>query len=243
MPRPALPHPAPPRLGLPLLAACGLALASPAGPARAEADPFEGVNRQVHAFNGLARRWVLAPLAEAYQATTTPRVRRGIAQAFANLNEPLTLASSLAAGEPRLAWNAAARFSINTTLGLGGLRDRAAGLGYPRQPLTPGDALCRWGVPSGPYLVLPLLGPSTLRDAGALAATSATLSQALGSDLFLAWSSGDALVSYAGLHDSLTRIEAEALDPYAVYRSAFQQRRAAACPTDRAAAEADPSAP
>ena len=227
-----------PHSALPRLAACGLALAWPAGPALAEPDPFESVNRRVHALNSLARRWVLAPLAEAYQATTTPRLRRGIAQAFANLNEPLTLASSLAAGEPQLAWNAAARFGINTTLGLGGLRDPAAGLGYPPQPLTPGDALCRWGVPSGPYLVLPLLGPSTLRDAGALAATSATLSQALGSDLFLAWSGGDALVSYAGLHESLARIEAEALDPYAVYRSAFQQRRAAACPVDRASAEA-----
>jgi phospholipid-binding lipoprotein MlaA len=228
------------RPGPPLLAAGALvlALALPGRPALAEADPLEGVNRRVHAFNDLARRWVLAPLAEAYRATTTPRIRHGIANAFANLNEPLTLASSLAAGETGLAWNAAARFGINTTLGLGGLRDRALAMGYPRHPLTPGDALCHWGVPSGPFLVLPLLGPSTLRDAGALAATSATLSQALGSDLFLAWSTGDALVGYDALHDALARIEAESLDPYAVYRSAFRQRRAASCPADRAEAAA-----
>jgi phospholipid-binding lipoprotein MlaA len=89
-------------------------------------------------------------------------------------------------------------------------------------------------VPSGPFVVLPLLGPSTLRDAGALVATSAALSQTLGSDVYFAWSGSDAFVGYAELHDELERIDAQSLDAYAVHRSAHRQRRAAVCPTDRA---------
>lgn len=215
---------------LPLLAAA---------PARAEDDPLEAANRRIHAFNREVQARILGPAAEWYHAATTPRTRRGIANAFATLQEPVTAASSLAAGEADLAWNAAARFGINATLGLGGLRDRAAAMGYPRRPFGPGDALCAWGVPGGPFLVLPLLGPATLRDATATAATGLALSQALGSDLLLAWSTGDALVGYAGLHATLARIEAESLDAYAVLRSAHRQRRAAACPVDRAREEED----
>jgi phospholipid-binding lipoprotein MlaA len=103
------------------------------------------------------------------------------------------------------------------------------------RPFAPADALCAWGVPRGPFLVLPLLGPSTLRDAGAAAAAGAALSQAIGPDAWLAWSAGDALHAYAELHPELERIEAQSLDPYAVLRSAHLQRRAVACPGDRPA--------
>ena len=96
-------------------------------------------------------------------------------------------------------------------------------------------------MPAGPYLVLPLLGPSTLRDAAALLATSTALSQALGTEPVLAWSGGDLFLGYAAAHEDLARIEAEALDAYAVLRSAYLQRRASRCPADRLrpAAEAD----
>jgi phospholipid-binding lipoprotein MlaA len=221
------------RRGLRTLAVGILLAAAQPAPARATGDPFETVNRRTHAFNQEVRARVLGPLVEFYHATTTPGIRRRVANAFANLGEPLTAVSGLAAGDVALARNAAARFGINSTLGLGGLRDQAAAMGYPRRPFGVADALCSWNVPSGPFLVLPLLGPSTLRDAGALVATSTALSQALGPDVFLAWSTGDALVSYAALHHALDRIDAESLDAYAVYRSAYLQRRAAACPADR----------
>jgi phospholipid-binding lipoprotein MlaA len=211
--------------------ATALLLAS-AAPAAAEADPFEAVNRRVHRFNEGVRTWVLAPAAEIYVATVPAGLRRGVANLLGNLNEPIVALSGLAAGEFDLAANAAARFGINSTLGLMGVHDRAAELGYPRRAFAVADAVCRWGVPSGPFLMLPLLGPTTLRDAAARMATGAALSQALGTDLYLAWSGGDAFIGFAEMHRELERLEALALDPYAVQRSAYLQRRATVCPTD-----------
>jgi phospholipid-binding lipoprotein MlaA len=230
------------RRHLPPTAAAALALALACGaaapPAAAAPDPLEGVNRRVHAFNRLAQAHVLGPAAELYRAHASPGFRRGLGNLLATLREPVTALSGLAAGEVDLARTAATRFAINATLGRGGVRDRAAELGHPPRPFTPADALCAWGVPSGPFLVLPLLGPSTLRDAGAMAAAGAALSQAIGPDAWLAWSTTEALHGYAELHPELERVEATSLDPYAVLRSAYLQRRAAACAVDRAAAAA-----
>lgn len=222
------------------LAGALLLLAAPTPPARAAADPLEAVNRRVHAFNQVVRARILAPAAELWLSAVPAGVRHGAARAVANLGEPLTATAALAAGEVGLAAHAAARFGINTTLGLGGIRDRAAALGYPRRAFGFADTACRWGLPSGPYLVLPVLGPSTLRDAGAQAVSAAALAQLLGSEALLAWSGSDAFLAYADLHPALERIEAESLDPYAVLRSAYLQRRAAACPVDRAMMAAEP---
>ena len=118
-----------------------------------------------------------------------------------------------------------------------GVRDAAAGMGYPPVRLGLADALCRWGVPSGPYLVLPLLGPTTLRDAGGLLATSLALSQALGSDAALGLGASSSWVDYAALHPSLRQMETQALDLYATHRSLYLQLRAGACPVDGIGAE------
>ncbi len=216
-----------------LVFCAALLLVAVPAPARAADDPLEAVNRRVHAFNQFMRTHTLGPLAEAYHTITTPGVRHGVSQALANLSEPITAVSSLAAGEFDAALNAVIRFGINSTIGLGGVRDSAGERGYPRRPFSVADALCSWGVPSGPFLVLPMLGPSTLRDAGALLATTATLSQVIPPELVIAWSSGDMFVGYARLHHDLGRVDAESLDSYAVYRSAYLQRRAGLCVTDR----------
>lgn len=215
------------------LCAALLLVAQPAT-ARAADDPFEAVNRRVLTFNQGVRAKLLGPLAELYLSATTAEVRHGVANVLTSLSEPITAVSSLAAGEFGLAANAAARFGINSTLGLAGVHDRAAAMGYPHRTFGVADAVCRWGVPSGPFLMLPLLGPSTLRDAGARAAMSVALSHALGSDVYAAWSGSDAFVGYAQLHRELERIDAQSLDAYAVYRSAYLQRRAAVCPADQA---------
>ena len=157
---------------------------------------------------------------------------------LANLREPITVASGLAAGNLGLAANAATRFAINSTFGLAGIQDRAAAMGYPQHAFSLADAACSWGVPSGPFLMLPLLGPSTVRDAGALAAQGAALDQALGAGAYLAWSGGDLFSGYAHLHHELRHVEATSLDPYAVYRSAYLQRRAAVCLVDRSTGSA-----
>jgi len=219
--------------------ACAAALLS-AAPAAAQ-DPLEGVNRRIHAFNRLAQAHALGPAAEAYHAYTTPGQRRAVANLFANLREPVTAASALAAGETGTALNAARRFAINTTLGRAGTEDRAEALGHPPRPFTLADAACAWGLPAGPYLVLPLLGPSTLRDAAALAATGAALQGLVGPEAWLGLSTGEALVAYAGLHAELNRVEAQSLDAYAVIRSAYLQGRASMCPADRVPGDADPA--
>jgi phospholipid-binding lipoprotein MlaA len=216
-------------------AAALLAAAVLLAPAAARAnDPLEELNRRVHSLNLAARAHVVGPLAELYLARVPPRVRDGTANLLANLAEPITAASGLAAGEWALALNAAARFGVNTTLGLGGLRDPATAMGYPRRGFTVADAVCRWGVPSGPFLVLPLLGPSTLRDGAAAGLTGLALTQALGADAVLAWSGTDGFVQYAEAHPELARLEAQSLDGYAAMRSAHLQRRAARCPVDHA---------
>ncbi|WP_237217520.1 MlaA family lipoprotein, partial [Falsiroseomonas oryziterrae] len=108
---------------------------------------------------------------------------------------------------------------------------------YARRMVTPGDAACAWGVPSGPYLVLPLLGPTSLRDATAALGLSAAMAAGLGAAPVGAWQGGDAFLAYDRLHDALQRVEATSLDAYAVLRSAWLQRRAAACPQDAGAEE------
>lgn len=227
-----------------LLPLVGLAIGLAAPAAQAAPDPLEPVNRRIHALNRLLQAHVLGPVAEAYVEYTPPGVREGVANAFANLGEPITAISAIAAGDLPRAANAALRFGINTTIGLGGVSDAAAPLGFARRPMAPADALCSWGVASGPYLVLPLLGPSTLRDAGAMVATGAALSQAVGPEVFLGWRAGDLFTAYAGFHAELQQVDAQALDSYALHRSAFLQRRAAACPADRTAeAEEDDTPP
>lgn len=216
------------------LLACAAVLVSAQIPtARAADDPFEAANRRIYDFNRVVQVRVLGPVAERYLSATTPRVRRSFLNVLANLREPITAVSSLVAGDFSLAANAAARFAINSTLGLAGIKDRATKMGYPRHAFSLADAACSWGVPSGPFIMLPLLGPSTVRDAGALAAQSAALDQTLGADAYLAWSGSDLFVDYAQIHRDLKRVDAASLDPYAVYRSAYLQRRATVCPVDQ----------
>jgi phospholipid-binding lipoprotein MlaA len=225
-----------------VIALAGLLGAGPFTPGKAADDPLEGLNRRVHGFNRSVQANVLSPLAALYESNTSPGFRRGVSNAFANLGEPVSTVSGLMAGDLGLAWNAAARFGINSTIGFWGVYDPATPMGYARRPTAVADALCAWGVPSGPFLVLPLIGPSTIRDAGALIASTIALSQVVGPDVVLAWSAGDSLITYAEFHAELGRIEAQSLDAYAVLRSAYLQRRAVRCPTDRDGGEADAGA-
>ena len=207
-----------------------------AGVANASNDPFEPVNRSIFAFNHLVRTHALAPAADAYLEATTPEFRKGVAAALTNLNEPVTTLSALAAGRIDIARASAARFLINSTLGAAGVTDRASEQGYPRFEFGPGDALCAWGVPSGPYLVLPLLGPSTVRDALGAAAAGAGLGVAAGAFAYGAASGLERLQAYVGAHDAIRRWEETSLDPYALHRSLYLQRRVRDCATDAEAA-------
>lgn len=216
---------------LAVLACLAAVFAAPS--VQAAGDPFEGVNRRIHDFNQQLRAHVLDPLAKTYVAFTPPPLREGIARAASNLGEPITVVNGLIAGEPALARNAISRFGINSTLGGGGVRDVAAERGLPHRPLPLADVACSRGLPSGPYLVVPLLGPSTLRDAGAMLVTSAALSQLVAAGWLAGVTIADGFVTYAARHEALRQVDAAALDSYAVLRSAYLQRRAIACTIDR----------
>lgn len=134
------------------------------GPDANPRDPLEPFNRGVYQFNDALDTAILKPVATAYQTVTPSPVRTGVGNFFSNLGD---LWSSVNAGlqlRPRESTENLLRFSVNTVLGLGGVLDIASEMGIPRTQLDFGHTLGRWGAPSGPYLVLPLLGPSNVRD-------------------------------------------------------------------------------
>ncbi|AMD01656.1 VacJ family lipoprotein [Halomonas chromatireducens] len=131
-------------------------------------DPWEGFNRQVFAFNDALDRAVLKPVSRGYRTVTPQPVQTGVGNFFSNLGEIRTALNSLLQGKPGNAGIATSRFLINTTVGIGGLWDFATHMDITGRDEDFGQTLGVWGVGEGPYLVLPLLGPSTVRDTAGL---------------------------------------------------------------------------
>lgn len=127
-------------------------------------DPWESFNRKSYAFNDAMDKAIIRPTAVAYRKVTNPPVRRAISDFFTNLRLPITIANDLLQARPKHALENTGRFLINLTLGVGGFFDPASQLGLPLENNDFGITLARWGVPEGDYLVLPLLGPNTVRD-------------------------------------------------------------------------------
>ncbi len=128
------------------------------------ADPWEGFNRKMFAFNDRLDRWVLKPVAKTYDKVTPRLVRKGIANFVYNLTEPTTALNHLLQGKPRQSVTAAYRFVFNSVTSLG-LYDTANKIGLDKTPKEDfGQTLAVWGAPQGPYLMLPFMGPSTVRD-------------------------------------------------------------------------------
>lgn len=148
---------------LPLIACALLAGCATTG-ARTPGDPYEGFNRAVWGVNRGIDKVVLKPAAKGYRFITPAPARRGISRVFSNLSEPWSAINALLQGKPRRALNSLGRFVVNTTIGVGGLADHATGFGLKPTPEDFGQTLARWGVKSSAYLVLPVLGPSTVRD-------------------------------------------------------------------------------
>ncbi|MFK2878404.1 MlaA family lipoprotein [Rhodanobacter hydrolyticus] len=144
-------------LAVALLAGCAIA------PPRTD-DPLQKVNRKVYAFNDTLDKAVLRPAAVGYRKVTTPGVRRSVDNFFTNIELPVTVANDLLQARPSQALGNTGRFFINLTVGVGGLFDPASKLGLPLQTTDFGITLARWGMPDGDFVMLPLLGPSTLRD-------------------------------------------------------------------------------
>lgn len=149
---------------------CGATLDAEASPPTAPSesplakwDPIESLNRSTYRFNIWLDRWLLLPVVQVYRNVPEP-ARNSVRNFFANLDELPTLANTLLQGSPVKASTTVARFALNTTVGVAGVFDPASRWGLIRYQEDFGQTLGRWGVGSGPYVVLPFFGPSSLRD-------------------------------------------------------------------------------
>lgn len=127
-------------------------------------DPLEGFNRHIFEFNEVLDQHVMKPVATVYQSVTPSFIQTGISNFFSNAGDAWTAVNNLLQGNVSDSGNDVMRFAINTTFGIGGLFDIASAGGMPKHKADFGQTLGMWGVPSGPYVVLPVLGASTLRD-------------------------------------------------------------------------------
>ena len=193
-------------------------------------DPFEGFNRDIFSLNRAMDRWLFNPITHGYQMVMPAPGRRAIYRAFKNLDSPVILANHMLQFRVVAAATTTTRFVINSSLGLGGLFDPAAD--WFRAYRIEGDfgqTLARYGAPSGPYLMLPIFGPSTVRDVcgDVVDILADPLSYLLGPyqwwTLLLGGSEGlSAREAHLG---ELQELEAGSLDFYAALRSAYLQSR------------------
>lgn len=215
-------------LTAPTLAAAALVLLSGCASTGApKADPFEGMNRGTYAFNDAVDRAVFEPVAKGYQAITPQPVRSGINNAFLNVADVGNSVNNLLQGKAAGAATSIGRFIVNSTLGVLGLFDVATPMGLERQEEDFGQTLGKWGVGSGPYLVIPFLGPSTFRDfTGRAVDSQLSWSRAVEHDRTRY--SGMALEVIdlrASLLGASKTLDEAALDKYQFLRDAYLQRR------------------
>lgn len=227
-------------LGLLLLALAGCATPPPASDPealaefRANNDPLEPANRTLYAANEWLDRAVTRPVAVEYRRAVPRPVRSGIRNVLNNIRSPVILFNDMLQGEPRRAGDTLGRFLLNTTVGVAGLFDVAdSWFGVPRHTEDFGQTMAVWGVGEGPYVFLPLFGPTNPRDlAGSTVDGSANLITWFGQGAVV-----DALRTTRGamslvdtreaLIDPVDELRRSSLDPYVTYRSAYRQRRQA----------------
>ncbi|HJU08048.1 MAG TPA: VacJ family lipoprotein [Rhodanobacteraceae bacterium] len=127
-------------------------------------DPLQSFNRKMYAFNRAADKVAIRPVAMAYRKVTTPNAREHISDFFSNVRLPITIVNELLQAHPIDALKSTGRLAVNTTLGLLGFFDPASKMNLPLDETDFGVTLAHWGVPEGPFLVIPLVGPTTARD-------------------------------------------------------------------------------
>ena len=194
-------------------------------------DPAEPTNRALYEVHDAVDTTVLEPVARGYRDVVPTPARTGIHNLLLNLGSPVRLGNDMAQGSPRRAGDTAMRLLINSTVGVLGIFDVAKEWGYPGHETNFGDTLAIWGVPEGPFVFVPGLGPSNARDAGGFAVN-------VTADPLLWVGQGWAVVTAtwidAGIYvidqraqllDTVDEIKKGALDPYATFRSAYHQNR------------------
>lgn len=216
------------------LSLCLAGCATPGGDsADAVNDPLEPVNRVVFGFNEVADKAVIRPAAEVYVFVTPDPLRDAVHAFIRNLLSPLVVANQLLQGDVQGAIDETGRFMTNTILGAGGIADVATQAAIPNEQEDFGQTLAVWGIDSGPYLVLPLLGPSTVRDAvGYGVDTVADPIRLWGQatdheDLLLARTLTGGIDRRSRYLKEVDDLRRNSLDYYATIRSLYAQQRAA----------------
>lgn len=202
------------------------------GCATTNKDPLEGVNRGVYKFNDVADKIVLKPVATAYKTVTPTPIRKGFNNFFNNLGAITTVINDLLQLKFANAFTDAGRFVINTTFGLAGFIDVASMDNIPNHKEDFGQTLGYWGVGNGAYLVIPLLGPSTLRDATGFAidrmtSDPITYTHNIGEvRLHNQLRTAQLVDARTQLLDAGDLVDNASLDPYSFMRDAYLQSRA-----------------
>ena len=197
-------------------------------------DPYERFNRGVWSFNQAVDKVAVKPAATVYRTVTPVPARRGISRVLSNLGEPFSFINNLLQGKPKRAFNSLGRFLVNSTIGVGGLADHATDLGLPQTREDFGQTLAVGGARKSPYLVLPIFGPSTVRDAVGTAVewVGDPARIVMGSELSNTQNyvvTGTRVVDARSrtMEDGTESLLETSADPYAVARSAYFQRREA----------------
>lgn len=197
-----------------------------------DGDPFEPVNRFIFGFNEIFLDWVLGPITELYTEFVPEPVREGIGNLLDNINAPVVLANDLLQAEGARALETTERFIINSVFGVVGIFDVADSWGIPKHEEDFGQTLGVWGVDEMFYVVLPLFGPSSPRDAVGrflvddyLDPIGLWLDNTDREKISLSLTGIGALDEYAGVQDKLDEVKETSIDYYAAIRSLYRQKR------------------
>ena len=196
---------------------------------RTAADPLEGVNRTIFGFNDGVDRVILRPVATVYRDVLPAPIRRGVTNVFSNVNDIVSLMNNALQLKGVETSDTLFRVTVNTFWGIGGIFDVAGEMKIPKHTEDFGQTLGYWGMPAGPYLVLPILGPSSVRDAGGRYVDSFADLVRTTDDVYTRNSltlvrAVDARANYLGAGNVL---EEAALDKYSFTREIYLQRRKA----------------
>ena len=229
------------RIALPLALLASLSLVSCANmPKSADSefqpvsDPLEPMNRTIFDVNDFLDRLLIRPLTELYRFAMPDYIRQRIANIVSNMKEPVIMGNNLLQGEFTKAGVTGRRFLVNTIVGVGGTFEVANGWGLPQQAGDFGQTLSTWGVGSGPYLVLPLFGPSNFRDAAGLGVdtvaepwqwVAASGGRIVKSQLIYSEFAADGLTRREQTLDDYDALRAGSIDFYAEMRSVYTQYR------------------
>jgi phospholipid-binding lipoprotein MlaA len=222
------------RIAIARLAIVSLAaLLTTSGAARAADDPLESFNRAMFAFNNAVLEYVVDPVAGYSQTSVSPELRQSAYNFYNNVTEWEFVVTNLLHGDYADSVVSAKRLAINTTLGIGGLYDKATDMGLVRRETEYGEAICKFGVPPGSYLVLPTIGPANTTSFGVIVVVFAAGYYALGQVatwLLVFDAVTDAAVGLASLRHVTDRPDAIKADAYVAQRSEYLDYLKRGCP-------------